>query len=127
VEFLVLGPLHVMHAGEALALGGPQQRALLALLLVHPPEWVSRDRLIDELWGERPPPSAANAVQVHVSGIRKLLRAAAVRTSASGYRLDVDLGLVDARRFERLLDDAQHPLAGGSARALSLSEEAIGL
>ena len=60
--------------GVALALGGAQQRAVLALLVIAAPESVSRDRLVDELWGERPPASAGHAIQVYVSSIRKVLR-----------------------------------------------------
>src|SRR5690242_18572779 len=65
VEFRLLGPLEVLAAGRALPLGSAQQRAVLALLLIRAPEPVSRDRLVDELWGERPPATAAHAVQVH--------------------------------------------------------------
>ena len=132
MEFRILGPLEVVAAGESLALGSAQQRAVLGLLLVRAPEPVSRDRLIDELWGERPPASAAHAVQVYVSGIRKVLRGCesdgvAVRTSASGYRLVVDSERIDARRFERLLDDAQRVLSDHPLRARELLDEALAL
>jgi len=76
VQYRVLGPLEVVGAGGPVALGSFQQRAVLALLLVHAPEVVSVDQLIDELWGERPPTTAPHAVQVHVSAIRKTLRSA---------------------------------------------------
>jgi DNA-binding SARP family transcriptional activator len=98
VELGVLGPLKASDDGRELALGSLQQRALLALLLIHVGEPVSRDRLVDELWGERPPPSAGHAVQVYVSGIRKCLRGTGVevRTTGSGYLLEVDKDRVDA-------------------------------
>jgi hypothetical protein len=74
VDFRVLGPLEVREMnGESRALGGQKQRALLAILLLHANEVVSSDRLIDELWGEAPPETAAKALQVHVSQLRKLL------------------------------------------------------
>ena len=62
---------------------GSKQRALLALLLLHANETLSTDRLIDELWGERPPASAAKTVQVHVSRLRKALAAEAGKTGAA--------------------------------------------
>lgn len=57
VEFRILGPLEVQANGHRLQLGGRKQRALLAVLLLNANEVVSRDRLIDALWGERPPPT----------------------------------------------------------------------
>ena len=85
VEFRILGPLEVLAAGAPVALGTAKQRAVLALLLVAAPEPLSRDRLIDELWGEQAPASAPHAVQVYISGIRKALAArVAVRSVGSG-------------------------------------------
>src|SRR5438270_12386133 len=72
-DYRILGPLEVSGDDRPVALGGEKQRALLAMLLLHAGEVVSSDRLIDELWGERPPPGAANALQVHVSRLRKVL------------------------------------------------------
>ena len=132
VEFGVLGPFEVLAAGgEVVSLGRAQQRAVLALLLIRTPQPVSRDRLIDEVWGERPPATAPHAVQVYVSAIRKLLRAgggeAVVRSSPSGYVLMVDPERVDARRFERLVSQAQRVLTDNPARARAGFEEALGL
>ena len=131
MEFRILGPLEIDAGGESLALGSAQQRAVLALLLIGAPEPVSVDRLVDELWGERPPASAQHAVQVYVSGIRKILRAvdgnAAVRTAQSGYVLDVDSERVDARRFERLLGQAQRVLGDDPSHARELFGEALEL
>ena len=67
VEFRILGPLEVVERDQPLVLGGPKQRALLVVLLLHRGEAVSTDRLIDELWGERPHASAVKTVQVYVS------------------------------------------------------------
>ena len=131
MEFGILGPLEAVHAGQALALGSAQQRAVLAILLARAPEPVARDWLIDELWGERPPATAEHAVQVYVSGIRKALRSAgdeaAVRSSGSGYVLDVDPERVDARRFERRVSEARGALAADPARAGRLFEGALAL
>ncbi len=73
MEFRILGPLEVVEQGRALPLGGARQRTLLALLLTHANEVVSADRLIDELWGATPPQSSDNALQYHVSQLRKAL------------------------------------------------------
>jgi len=73
VEFAILGPISVRQVGRELPLGGPKQRALLAILLLHANEAVSRDRLIEGLWGERPPPSAAHTLDNYISRLRKTL------------------------------------------------------
>jgi DNA-binding SARP family transcriptional activator len=76
VEFRVLGDLEAVKDGQALALGPHQQRAVLAILLVSAGEVVSSDRLIEAVWGERPPASAAKTVQVYISRLRKTLNGA---------------------------------------------------
>ena len=73
MDFRILGPLEVLDEGRAITLGGSKQRALLALLLLHANETLSTDRLIDELWGERPPANAAKTVQMQISRLRKAL------------------------------------------------------
>jgi DNA-binding SARP family transcriptional activator len=77
MDFRILGPLEALDEGRDVALAGSKRRALLALLLVHANETVSIERLIDELWGEDPPATAAKSVQVHVSRLRKALSAGA--------------------------------------------------
>jgi DNA-binding SARP family transcriptional activator len=68
VEFRILGPLEVLDAqGRPLALGGPKQRALLAVLLLHAGQVVAVERLVDELWGEDPPDTAAHSLQVYAA------------------------------------------------------------
>jgi hypothetical protein len=73
MEFRVLGPLEVREGDRSLPLGGAKQRALLALLVLNAHRVVSRERLIDELWGDDPPETAVASVQVYVSRLRKLL------------------------------------------------------
>ena len=73
MDFRILGPLEVCAATGPLHLGRPKRRALLALLLLHPNEVVTSDRLIEELWGEDPPETATKALQVLVADLRKLL------------------------------------------------------
>jgi DNA-binding SARP family transcriptional activator len=64
VEFRVLGDLEVRRNGTAIPLGPRQQRAVLGLLVLHAGEVVTVDRIVDELWGEAPPPTAAKTVHV---------------------------------------------------------------
>jgi DNA-binding SARP family transcriptional activator len=135
MRFGILGPLEVFDDGRRVALGGDKQRALLALLLIHANETVSAERLIDELWGERPPQTAAKALQVHISRLRKALEqpraksdGGAVVTRGYGYELSVDRDSVDSLQFERLLGEARDQLAAGRVgHALSLLEEALSL
>ena len=74
MEYRILGPLEVLDDGRPVAISGSKQRALLALLLLNAGAVVSRDRLIDGLWGDAPPETAATALQVHVSQLRKVAR-----------------------------------------------------
>ena len=73
MEFRILGPLEVLSDGQALDLGGAKQRALLAVLLLDANNVVSTDRLIHALWEDEPPETAPKALQVYVSGLRKLV------------------------------------------------------
>ena len=111
VEFRVLGPLEVIDEGREVALGGPRQRALLAVLLLHANETLSADRLVDELWGESPPPTAVKTVQVQVSRLRKALGRDLLVTREQGYRLELDPGRLDSQRFERLVAEGRAELA----------------
>src|SRR5918912_276925 len=101
-DFGLLGPLTVSREGTELTLGGPKQRALLAILLLDANHAVSADRLIDALWGDRPPDTAKNTLQVYVSQLRKLLPEGSLETVPPGYRLAVDPDALDLSRFEEL-------------------------
>jgi DNA-binding SARP family transcriptional activator/WD40 repeat protein len=128
VEFRILGPLEVVRDDESVLLGAPQQRALLAVLVLHRGEVVSTDRLIEALWGERAPSSAAKTVQVYVSHLRKALGSDLIVTHGRGYRLAVDPGQVDVGRFEALCVEARRAFAeGDTARARELLCSALGL
>ena len=107
MDFRLLGPLEALEDGRSLPLGGAQQRALLALLLLHADQVVSRDRLIDELWGEAPPATAGKIVQVYVSRLRKQLGEARLLTRAPGYVLRADPAELDLGRFECLVAEAR--------------------
>ncbi len=117
MEFRILGPLEAHRDGVVAAPGGPKQRALLALLLVHANEFVSNARLVDGLWGERPPESAPKALQVYVSQLRRELGRELVRTRPGGYELVVDPDALDLLRFERLVAEAREaPPADAAAK-----------
>jgi YVTN family beta-propeller protein len=103
IEFRVLGSLEVVEGDRRLALGSPQQRLLLAVLLVHRGEQVSSERLIDELWGEQAPASANKIVQGYVSNLRKALGNGLLATRGHGYLLQTEPDQLDADRFESLL------------------------
>jgi predicted ATPase/DNA-binding SARP family transcriptional activator len=114
-QYTLLGPLSVSRDGEPTAIGGQKRRALLAALLLEPNRVVSGDRLIDALWGEAPPDTARNTIQVYVSQLRKLLPDGALETAPPGYRLVVDPETVDLYRFARLCEDGRTALAAGDA------------
>jgi DNA-binding SARP family transcriptional activator len=107
VEFRILGSLEVAVEGRSLPLGGPSQRALLALLLLHANEVVSSDRLLDELWAAGPPASGATALQVRVSQLRKALGPAGERleTKTPGYLFRAERGELDLEHFSQLVDE----------------------
>ncbi len=115
LQFRLLGPLAVSVAGEPLALGGQKRRALLAALLLEANRIVSRDRLIDALWGEEPPDTARNTIQVYVSQLRKLLPEGTLETEPPGYRLIVDPDTVDLFQFIGLTQQARAALTVGNA------------
>lgn len=108
MEFRILGPLEVVDGSGALPISGLRQRTLLALLLTRANEVVSADRLIDELWGAEPPKSAANALQYHVSQLRKIVGPDVITTREPGYVIHVASDELDLLRFERLVADAAH-------------------
>ena len=100
LSFRILGRLEVREDHRELPLGTGRQRALLGLLLVHANELVSTDRLIDELWSGRPPPSAQKALQGYVSQLRRALPPGTILTRSPGYVLEAQDS--DAAEFERL-------------------------
>ena len=106
MEFRILGPLEVVEMERALPLGGPKQRAVLGVLLLHANEVVSSDRLAEELWGARQPDSAIKLVQGYVSGLRRVIGAEVLATQSPGYRLELENGALDLTAFQRLVDEA---------------------
>ena len=116
LEFRILGPLEVRRDGQPLDLGAPKQRALLANLLLHANKVLPVERLIDDLWGDDPPHSAANALQVYVSYLRKILeppgsgRDGLLVTQEPGYVARVSEEQLDRGQFERLVVEGREAI-----------------
>ncbi|TML29782.1 MAG: tetratricopeptide repeat protein [Actinobacteria bacterium] len=113
--FSLLGPLTATVDGTSIELGGQKRRALLAALLLRADQVVTRDHLVDALWGEDPPDTARNTLQVYVSQVRKLLPEGLLETTPDGYRLAIDPGAVDVFEFERLTQSGRSALTIGDA------------
>jgi DNA-binding SARP family transcriptional activator len=122
VEFRVLGPLEVVDGGGAVKLGGRNQRALLALLLLNEGEVVSVDRLIDALWGENPPRTAQTSLQNAVSQLRKALGSDRLATRSPGYVLRLGEDELDVERVRLLVAEARTREAEDRARLLREAE-----
>jgi DNA-binding SARP family transcriptional activator/tetratricopeptide (TPR) repeat protein len=128
LDIRLLGPLEVWRQGSAVTIGGPKPRALLAALALEAGRVVSVDRLLDNLWPGEPPDTAAHAVQVYVSQLRKALGTSTIATRPPGYVLELDRGRVDAHSFARLVSDGRERLgAGDAAGASSVLRDALAL
>lgn len=130
LELGILGPIEVRTDGAPASLGGPRQRAVLAVLAIHPNQVVSVDRLVEDIWGEQPPATAVHTLHVFVSRLRRAMSTAGDRllTRPPGYVLELGMDELDADRFERLYDAARAALAGGRAEdAVALLTQAHAL
>jgi DNA-binding SARP family transcriptional activator len=128
LEFRILGPLEVAQNG-AVRLGGPKQRATLAILLLNANRVVSVDRLADDLYWGAPPVTAVTQVQRQISELRKALdSASAIETRSPGYVIHLAPEQLDLNRFERLAARATHALAQGEPQsAADLLRQALAL
>jgi DNA-binding SARP family transcriptional activator/streptogramin lyase len=120
MEFRILGPLEVLDENGPVPLGTLKERVVLAVLLLHTNEVVSRERLIDELWGASPPPTAKKAVSVYLSKLRKTLARGGedpITPAAGGYRIAVEPEQLDAARAQRFIADAAERTAAGDLDA----------
>jgi DNA-binding SARP family transcriptional activator len=130
IRFHLLGPIDVRVGESSLPVGGRKQRTVLALLVLRSGEVVPVDRLIDELWSDDPPPSAAHTVEGYVSRLRGALQpfGPTIERRGGGYRLDLGGGSVDARMFVSLVEEgAAAAAAGEPERAAALSLDAVRL
>ena len=132
MEFRVLGPVEVIHGGQACPVGGARTRAVLAMLLLSANRVVAADRLAGELWPDLGPERAAANLQVRLTELRRALRSAGAAdrlvTRPPGYVLLVAAGELDVLRFEQLAAAGRSALAGGDAAgAARLLDDALAL
>jgi DNA-binding SARP family transcriptional activator len=132
LEFGILGPLEVKAGGAPVRVGGPRQRALLALLLCHANRVISRDQLIDELLSGQPDGSAEPMLRVQISRLRKTLADGdgqpRLLARPPGYSLRVEEGELDLQVFEQRVAAGRHALEHGDpGRAAVLLREAESL
>jgi len=126
-QYSVLGPVRVHRDGAPANPGAPQQRALLAMLLLRAREPVPMYEIAEVLWPAAAPPSAANIVHRYVSLLRRVVDDGTLTRSASGYQLDAGPDSLDLHRFHRLVDQARAAEATDPDRAGELLAEAIRL
>ena len=132
IDYRLLGPIEVRVDGQVLGIGGLKQRALLTMLLLRANEPVSRDVLVEQLWGHHPPAGAPHTIEVYVSRLRKVLAVAVgrpvVATRPAAYLLQVAQDELDVHRVERLAREGRHELAAGAPGAAAVKfNEALAL
>ncbi|MGZ4354747.1 MAG: BTAD domain-containing putative transcriptional regulator [Gaiellaceae bacterium] len=123
LDFRILGPLEVERDGVPVELTGQRPRIALALLLLEANRVVPSERLVDALWGERPPPTAATALRNVVSQLRRQLGQETIETRSPGYLVRLDDGGFDLARFEERLAAGRRAPVEERARLL---REALG-
>jgi WD40 repeat protein/DNA-binding SARP family transcriptional activator len=128
MQISILGPVQVTDGGRSVEIGAGKPRALLALLALHEGSTLTTDRLVEDLWGEEPPRTAAKMVQLCVSQLRKALadgdNGARIVTHGRGYELDLGSGSLDVRHFERLIAEGKPRAALALWRGAPLADVA---
>jgi YVTN family beta-propeller protein len=117
VKYGLLGLLEIVEGDERVPVGRGKESALLAILLLHANEPVSTDRLIRDIWGEKPPENAVKNVQQYVSRLRRAIGPDRLATTPGGYSLRVEGGELDCERFEQLAAEGRAALEAGDAAA----------
>lgn len=128
IEFRLLGPVQLWIDRKPVHIGPPLRRTILTVLLVEANRLTSTERLVDAVWGDRPPPAARDVVASHIARLRHTLEATGARLprgSAGGYRLDVSTELIDLHRFREMLRRSYAAKAAQDANALT--RKALGL
>lgn len=124
----MLGPLEVCDGdGGAVFVAGLRLRTLLVALALNSGRLVSTAKLVDAVWGDRPPAGAVNALQALVSRLRRSLPRAEIESHPGGYRLAIDPDGVDATRFERMVATGRAAMSHDQARAAQTLREALEL
>src|SRR5262245_23518999 len=98
----LLGPVDAVVEGQAVAIAGWPARTMLAALAVRAGQVMPSDALIEAVWGDGAPRTAAHSLHVHASALRKLLPGLAIVARSGGYALQAGPGLLDVDRFEEL-------------------------
>jgi DNA-binding SARP family transcriptional activator len=127
VEFLLLGDVEARLDGSRVEIGHGRQRCVLAALLIDANQPVPVDRLLDRVWGDRPPDSARGTLYSYLSRLRRILSVVedlVIRRQPGGYVVTVDPMAVDLHRFHLLTGQAR---SAGDDRAAALLEQALGL
>jgi DNA-binding SARP family transcriptional activator len=128
LRFSVLGPVRAWSDGEPLPPGSPQQRAMLAALLLREGRTATAAELIDALWGEEPPARALAAIRTYASRLRKVLGPGALVSEAGGYAMRAPAGALDLQVAHDLATKAEKARAAGDRRgARTLLEQSLGL
>src|SRR5690242_2156883 len=127
LRFAVLGPVRAWRGDEPIGTGAPQQRALLAALLLRGGRTATASELLDAVWGESPPNTALAALRSYAFRLRKALGPEALVTDSGGYALHVASGALDYTVVERLSAEAEKTRAGDPARARELLGSALDL
>ncbi|MQY12966.1 Regulatory protein AfsR [Streptomyces sp. RB5] len=126
LTFSVLGPVRAERGGEQLAAGSPQQRAMLAALLLRSGRTATAQELIDALWGEEPPEKATATIRTYAFRMRKALGTDALRSEAGGYSVPRAAGSLDTERVDALATQAERAAAEGDiARGRALYAKAL--
>jgi DNA-binding SARP family transcriptional activator/class 3 adenylate cyclase/WD40 repeat protein len=135
LSFRVLGPLEVLDGDSPVAVGGPKECRVLALLLARVNSAVSVDALIDAVWDARPPRTAERTVRAYVARLRRMLEPRRLRgepstlvvTVGRGYELRLDVAQLDTTRFEELAKRGSDQLVRGDEAASATLRQALGL
>src|SRR5271166_2220823 len=131
----VLGPVRAWLSGRELPPGPPRQQAVLGMLAMRANRVVSRDELVDAVWGQQAPASAEGGVHTYVAGLRRVLEpnrsrrgpSQVLASAGAGYVLRLDPGQVDAIVFERSLQNGRRLRTSGDLNgAITALEIALG-
>jgi DNA-binding SARP family transcriptional activator/tetratricopeptide (TPR) repeat protein/energy-coupling factor transporter ATP-binding protein EcfA2 len=124
VEFRILGPLEVSHAGEIVTLGGPREQTILAMLLLEANRVIPVDRLIDAVWDEDPPATARGQIQICISNMRRRILSISgqdlIDTRNPGYLLKLGDGTLDMHIFENRVAAGRAALSGGETARVAV-------
>jgi DNA-binding SARP family transcriptional activator len=117
LRFALLGPFEVYQDGRLVNTLTAKQNLLLVALLARKGQLIPVDELIDDVWGDRPPKDAVNALQLSVSRLRRAADSLAIVTGIRCYRVDVADDAVDLYRFRRHVQQAHAQREAGDARS----------